>query len=61
MERSSSYIEAMKRCFIFQKYSHTMLRYKVMAIVNVEWCDFMVFSNGSAIANCILADHDYWT
>ena len=32
-----------------------------MAILNVEWCDFVVFSNGSVIVDRILADHDYWT
>ena len=31
-----------------------------MAILNVEWCDFVVFSNGSVIVDCILADHDHW-
>ena len=32
-----------------------------MAILNVEWCNFVVFSNGSVIVDRILADHDYWT
>ena len=32
-----------------------------MAILNVEWCDFVIFSNGSVIVDRILADHDYWT
>ena len=31
-----------------------------MAILNVEWCDFVVFSNGSVVVDCILADYDYW-
>ena len=30
-----------------------------MAILNVEWCDFLVFSNASVIVDRILADHDY--
>ena len=32
-----------------------------MAILNVEWCDFVVYSNGSVIVDRILADYDYWT
>ena len=31
-----------------------------MAILNVEWCDFVVFSNDSVIVDRILADYDYW-
>ena len=31
-----------------------------MAIMNVEWCDFVVFSNGQVAVDCILADYDYW-
>ena len=31
-----------------------------MAILNVEWCDFVVFSNGSVVVDRILADYDYW-
>ena len=31
-----------------------------MAILNVEWCNFVVFSNDSVIVDCILADYDYW-
>ena len=32
-----------------------------MATLNVEWCDFVVYSNGSVIVDRILADYDYWT
>ena len=32
-----------------------------MAILDVEWCDFVVFSNASVVVDCILADYDYWT
>lgn len=32
-----------------------------IAILNVEWCDFVVFSNGIVVVDCILADHDYCT
>ena len=32
-----------------------------MAILNVEWCDFVVFSNGQIVVDRILADFDYWT
>ena len=31
-----------------------------MAILDVEWCDFVVFSKGEVIADRILADLDYW-
>jgi len=31
-----------------------------MAIMNVEWCDFAVFSNGQVVVDRILADYDYW-
>ena len=31
-----------------------------MAILNVEWHDFVVFSNGSVVVDRILADYDYW-
>ena len=33
-----------------------------MAILNVEWCDFVVFSNGQihVVVDRILADFDYW-
>jgi len=32
-----------------------------MAILNVEWCDFVVYSNGAVVVDRILADLDYWT
>ena len=32
-----------------------------MAILNVEWCDFVVYSNGKVVIDRILADFDYWT
>ena len=31
-----------------------------MAIIGVEWCDFVVYSNGCVIVDRILADLDYW-
>ena len=31
-----------------------------MAILGVEWCDFVVYSNGCVIVDHILADLDYW-
>ena len=31
-----------------------------MAIIGVEWCDFVVYSNGHVIADRIVADLDYW-
>ena len=31
-----------------------------MAILGVEWCDFVVYSNGCVIVDRILADLDYW-
>lgn len=31
-----------------------------MAILGVEWCDFVVYSNGMVIVDRILADADYW-
>ena len=31
-----------------------------MAILNVKWYNFVVFSNGSVIVDHILADYDYW-
>ena len=31
-----------------------------MAILEVEWCDFVVYSNGCVIVDRILADLDYW-
>ena len=32
-----------------------------MAILNVEWCDFVVHSNGVVVVDRILADYIYWT
>ena len=32
-----------------------------MAILNVEWCDFVVFSNGVVVVDRIIADYTYWT
>ena len=31
-----------------------------MAIIGVEWCDFVVYSNDSVIVDRIIADADYW-
>ena len=31
-----------------------------MAVIGVEWCDFVVYSNGKVVVDCILADVDYW-
>ena len=31
-----------------------------MAILDVEWCDFVVFSKGEVVVDRILADLDYW-
>ena len=31
-----------------------------MAILGVEWCDFVVYSNGVVVEDRILADADYW-
>ena len=31
-----------------------------MAILSLEWCDFVVFSTGSIVVDCILADYNYW-
>ena len=31
-----------------------------MAILGVEWCDFIVYSNGVVVVDRILADADYW-
>ena len=28
--------------------------------MNVEWCDFAVFSNDQVVVDQILADYDYW-
>ena len=32
-----------------------------MAVLNVEWYDFTVFSNGTVVVDQIIADYDYWT
>ena len=32
-----------------------------MAILNVEWCDFVVYSKGVVAIDRILADYNYWT
>ena len=32
-----------------------------MAILNVEWCNFVVYSNGGVVVDRIQADFDYWT
>ena len=31
-----------------------------MAITWVEWCDFIVYSNGQIVVDRILADINYW-
>jgi len=31
-----------------------------MAVMGVEWCDFVVYSNGEVVVDHILADLDYW-
>ena len=31
-----------------------------MAILGVEWCDFVVYSNGMVVVDRILADAEYW-
>jgi len=31
-----------------------------LAVINREWCNFVVYSNGEVIINCIIADLDYW-
>ena len=31
-----------------------------MAILGVEWCDFVVYSNDTVVVDRILADADYW-
>ena len=32
-----------------------------MAVMNVERCDFVVYSNGEVLVDRIVADHNYWT
>ena len=31
-----------------------------MAILGVEWCDFVVYSGGEIVVDCILAEVEYW-
>ena len=31
-----------------------------MAVLDVEWCDFVVFSNDTIVVDRIIADYDYW-
>ena len=31
-----------------------------MAIIGVEWCDFIVYSNGQIVVDHIIGDNDYW-
>ena len=31
-----------------------------LAVVNREWCDFVVYSNGEVVVDRILADLEYW-
>jgi len=31
-----------------------------MAVLDVEWCDFVVFSNNTVVVDRIVADYDYW-
>jgi len=28
--------------------------------MNVEWCDFAVFSNGQVVVDRVLAEYDFW-
>ena len=32
-----------------------------LAIMNVEWCDFIAYSSGEVDVDRIVADYDYWT
>ena len=32
-----------------------------MAVMNIEWCNFVVYSNGEVIVDRIVVDYDYWT
>ena len=32
-----------------------------MAVLNVEWCDFVVYSKGVVVVDRIIADYNYWT
>ena len=31
-----------------------------MAVLGIEWCDFVVFSNDTVVVDRIVADYDYW-
>ena len=31
-----------------------------MAVMGVDWCDFVVYSNGGVVVDRILADVEYW-
>jgi len=31
-----------------------------LAVINREWCDFVVYSNGEVVVDRILADLEYW-
>ena len=31
-----------------------------MAVLDTEWCDFVVFSNDTVVVDRIVADYDYW-
>ena len=31
-----------------------------LAVMNREWCDFVVYSNGEVVVDRILADLEYW-
>ena len=31
-----------------------------MAMLDIEWCDFIVFSNDTVEVDRIVADYDYW-
>ena len=32
-----------------------------MDVMNVKWCDFVVYSNGEVIVDRIVGYYDYWT
>ena len=32
-----------------------------MAVLDVEWCDFVIFSNDAVVVDRIVADYAYWT
>jgi len=31
-----------------------------MAVLDVQWCNFVVFSNNTVVVDQIVADYDYW-